>query len=346
MGCGYGFWMAGILVSTHDMCWKHDTGVHHPERPERLTAALRGLDEAGLDGAITMVEAPVATDDALQRVHPPELLYRLAALAAAGGGSIDPDTSLGPDSNDAARRAAGAGLDLIERLDRGEGTAGWSIVRPPGHHATADTQMGFCLINNIAVAAQALKARGERVLLVDIDAHHGNGTQSIFYDDPDVLFVSFHQFPWYPFTGAPTEIGSGAGHHATVNFALPAGATGQAYREGIESVVAPLVAEFGPTWLLVSAGFDGHRADPITDLGLTSADYADVVSDLLAFAPPGRRLLFLEGGYDLRALADSTGAVAAALLGEVHRPEAPTGDGPGVDAVRLAHRIHVDRRYD
>ncbi len=204
--------------------------------------------------------------------------------------------------------------------------------------------MGFCLINNVAVAARALRAKGQRVVIVDIDAHHGNGTQDIFYDDPDVLFISFHQYPWYPGTGGPGEVGRGDGLHATVNFPLPAGTSGTPYREGIERVVAPVVEEFEPDWLLVSAGFDGHRADPITDLGLTSADYADMVADLLSFAPPGRRLFFLEGGYDLRALADSTGAVASVLVGATHRPEHPTSGGPGHEIIDLAHQIHVERR--
>jgi acetoin utilization deacetylase AcuC-like enzyme len=201
--------------------------------------------------------------------------------------------------------------------------------------------MGFCLINNVAVAARSLAAKGERVAIVDIDAHHGNGTQDIFYDDPDVLFVSFHQYPWYPYTGRPDEIGTGAAAHTTVNVALPAGATGEVYRAGLEAVVAPVMERFGPTWLLISVGFDAHRADPLTDLGLTSADFADIVADLFAFAPPGRRLLFLEGGYDLQALADSAAAVAAVALGARHRPESPSSGGPGALAVELARQIHL-----
>ncbi len=337
---------SGLLVSTHELCWQHDTGPAHPERPDRLTAVSRGVTAAGLDGAVEWVEAPEAPVEAMVRVHPRRLLDRVSELSAAGGGPIDPDTVVGPMSDKAAWRAAGAGLDLIERLDRGEAAAGWSVVRPPGHHATAEQQMGFCLVNNVAVAATVLADRGERVVIVDIDAHHGNGTQDVFYDDPRVLFISFHQFPWYPYTGKPTEIGAGEAAHTTVNVAMPAGSTGQAYRAGVERVVAPIVEDFEPTWLLISAGFDGHRADPITDLGLTSGDFADLVADLLAFAPPGRRLLFLEGGYDLQALIDSAGSVAAALVGERHRPEPPTSGGPGDEAVELARQIHLERRLD
>jgi acetoin utilization deacetylase AcuC-like enzyme len=190
--------------------------------------------------------------------------------------------------------------------------------------------MGFCLVNNVAVAATLLADRGERVLVVDIDAHHGNGTQDVFWDDPRVLFVSFHQHPLYPGTGAAEEVGGDGATGSTVNFPLPAGATGDVYRTGIETVLAPHVVAWQPTWLLISAGFDAHRRDPITDLGLTAGDYADIVRDLLAFAPPGRRLVFLEGGYDLTALGECAAATVGALVDEDVRPEAPTAHGPGL----------------
>ncbi|MEM7338147.1 MAG: histone deacetylase [Actinomycetota bacterium] len=333
-----------LLVATHELCWKHDPGPGHPERPDRLSAVKHGLDTSPVADGITWVEATEAPDEVITAIHDGAFIERLDRLSAAGGGQIDPDTYVSAHSSAAARVAAGAGLDLIARLDRGEGTAGWSMVRPPGHHATRNQQMGFCLYNNIAVAARALADRGERVAIIDIDAHHGNGTQDVFYDDPRVLFVSFHQFPWYPYTGRPDEIGTGAGEHATVNVALPAGTTGEVYRAGVERLLAPVMADFEPTWLLISAGFDGHRDDPITDLGLTSADYADLVADLLGFVEPGRRLLFLEGGYDLLALSHSAAAVAAAVLGEREHPERPTSGGPGLDAVTTAERIHVRDR--
>ena len=337
---------SGLLIATHDVCRLHDAGPYHPERPDRLTAVTRGIEAADLGEAVTWVQAPEAPRSALEQVHPAALLDRMHQLGEAGGGAIDGDTVISVDSPAAALRAAGAGLDLVKRLERGEAAVGWSVVRPPGHHATRAEQMGFCLINNVAVVARSLVDRGERVVIVDIDAHHGNGTQDIFYDEPDVLFVSFHQFPWYPGTGRPNEIGIGPGERATLNVALPAGATGQVYRDGIENVVAPVVERFAPTWLLVSVGFDGHRSDPITDLGLTSGDFADIMGDLFSFAPPGRRLLFLEGGYDLRALADSAGAVAAVAVGERHRPEEPSSGGPGAEAVELARQIHLDGRTD
>ncbi len=337
---------SGLLVSTHDLCWLHDPGPGHPESSFRLTAVRDGLQTAELQDGVRWVEAPPASRQLIERVHPPALFDRLQQLSDAGGGAIDPDTTVSADSAAAAARAAGAGLDLIERLDRGEAAVGWSVVRPPGHHATADTQMGFCLFNNIAVTAKALADRGEKVVIVDVDAHHGNGTQDIFYADPNVLFVSFHQFPWYPFSGRPEECGEGEGLGTTVNVPLPAGATGEVYRRALDTVVKPVVERFGPTWVLVSAGFDGHRSDPLTELGLTSADYADLIADILPMAPPGKRIMFLEGGYDLRALADCSAAVAAVVLEEDYRPETPSSGGPGQDHVDLARKIHVERGGD
>ena len=338
--------MSSLLVSTHDLCWLHDPGPGHPESSLRLTAVRDGLMGSEVADGITWIEAPAADRALIEAVHPPYLIDQLRALSDGGGGAIDPDTTVSADSADAAARAAGAGLDLIDRLQRGEAEVGWSVVRPPGHHATAGRQMGFCLYNNVAVTAKALADRGERVVIVDIDAHHGNGTQDIFYAEPNVLFVSFHQFPWYPFTGRPDEVGEGDGRGSTLNVALPAGATGDVYHRAIDEVVQPVVERFGPTWVLISTGFDGHRADPLTDLGLTSADYADLVASILPFAPAGRRLLFLEGGYDLRALADSAAAVAGVVLDERIRPEEPSAGGPGQDHVDLVRRIHVEQGAD
>ncbi len=341
MGYGGGMSAKGLLVATHDLCWLHDPGPGHPENQHRLTAVRRGITEAGLDEAIEWIEAPPADRAAIDAVHDRYLYDRLDQLAEAGGGAIDPDTTVSADSAAAAHRAAGAGLALIEELDAGRGAAGWSVVRPPGHHATADRQMGFCLFNNIAVAARHLADRGQRVMIVDVDAHHGNGTQDIFYLDPDVLFVSFHQFPWYPFTGRPDEIGEGPGRGRTVNIAMPAGATGDHYRRAFTTVVEPVAQRFQPTWVLVSAGFDGHRRDPLTDLGLTSVDYSDLIEAICDLVPAGRRLLFLEGGYDYEALAATAGAVAAAMLDVNYRPEDPSRGGPGAEHVEVAQAIHA-----
>ncbi len=339
---------SGLIIATHEVCELHNPGAGHPESAQRLVAVRRGLEAAKLGEALRWVEAPLVDRTKIDRVHNPYLYDRLQELASAGGGAIDADTTVSSESAEAASRAAGAGLDLIDRLRAGEADVGWSVVRPPGHHATAERQMGFCLFNNIAVAAQSLADEGERVVIVDVDAHHGNGTQDIFYQNPDVLFVSFHQFPWYPYTGRPDETGDGEGSGSTVNIAVPASTGGVTYRAAFDTVVLPIIEAFAPTWVLVSAGFDGHRADPLTNLGLTSADYADLVSQIVEIVPPGHRLVFLEGGYDLQALADSAGAVAAALVGEEFRPEAASerahvDDTQAAEYVDLARRAHLDQ---
>jgi len=213
-------------------------------------------------------------------------------------------------------------------------------VRPPGHHATPRQAMGFCLFNNVSVTAANLAARGERVLVVDYDAHHGNGTQDAFYADPRVAFVSLHQYPLYPGTGALDEVGIGGAEGLTVNLPMPAGATGAAYHQAIDDVIGPLVARFEPTWLLVSAGFDGHRRDPLTDLGLTAADYADITHALLAFMPPGRTIMFLEGGYDLESLSASAGATLSAMVGERYRPESASEGDVGRSVVPIVVEHH------
>jgi len=325
--------VAPVLLATHPRFGDHDTGPGHPERPARLGAVLDGLSAAGLDEAMVRVDPRPATRAELEAVHPAAHLDRLEALCLSGGGHVDADTRVSAESWAVALLAAGAGIDAVERLERGEGDAAFCAVRPPGHHATADRAMGFCLVNNVAVAATHLADRGERVLVVDIDAHHGNGTQDIFWDDPRVLYVSFHQHPLYPGTGSVLDVGGRGAAGTTVNFPLPPGATGDVYRAGIEEVLAPHVAAFAPTWLLLSSGFDAHRRDPITDLGLTAGDYADVTADLLAFAPVGRRVVFLEGGYDLTALAECAAATVGALVGEAVPTEAPTASGPGRDVL-------------
>ena len=336
--------MGAVLFATHPRLVDHDTGPGHPERPARLGAVTDGLAEAGLQDALLRVEPRPATRAELEAVHPADHLDRIEALCAAGGGNIDADTRVSAASWEVALLAAGAGVDAIDRLDRGEADAGFVAVRPPGHHATADRSMGFCLVNNVAVAARRLADRGERVLVVDIDAHHGNGTQDIFWDDPRVLYVSFHQHPLYPGTGAAGEVGGVDAVGGNVNFPLPPGATGDVYRSAIETVLAPHVEAWQPTWLLISAGFDAHRRDPITDLGLSAGDYAEVTADLLAFAPAGRRLVFLEGGYDLTALKLCSAATVAALLDEPNRPEAATTGGPGHEVLATVAAAHRDAR--
>jgi len=214
-------------------------------------------------------------------------------------------------------------------------------------HARRAQAMGFCLFNNVAIAAALLACRGERVFILDWDAHHGNGTQEQFYEDPRVFYCSIHQDGAYPGTGALSERGRGAGLGTTLNLPLPAGSAGDAYRRAFDEVVLPAVEVFGPTWIVVSAGFDAHRDDPLTEMGLTAGDFADLTRRVAPLAPPGRRLFFLEGGYNLEALALSAGACIAGLAGIEWRPErssarAVFGDD-GADAVVTAARSLVQR---
>jgi acetoin utilization deacetylase AcuC-like enzyme len=330
-----------LLVATDPRYGAHDAGRGHPERPARLDAVLEGVRAAGDQEAIVEIEPRFATRDELERVHAGRYLDALEEFCAAGGGRIDADTAASRESWDAARLASGAGLAIVDALVEGRGDAGFCAVRPPGHHAVPGGAMGFCLLNNIAVTAAALRARGERVLIVDWDAHHGNGTQDMFWTDASVLYVSMHEWPLYPGTGRLEEIGHGAGTGTTVNFPFPAGTTGDRYLDAIDTVVAPLADRFAPTWVLVSAGYDAHRADPLTGLGLTAGDYADLTARLCDLAPARRFIAFLEGGYDLDALRDSTAATVSTLLGEPLRPEHSTADGPGALVVQAARDLHI-----
>jgi acetoin utilization deacetylase AcuC-like enzyme len=304
----------------------------HPERPERLDAVVAGVGDLHLDGDLVMVPTRPAETAQLGLVHSADYLERLHRFSSGGGGPLDPDTYATPGSWDAARLAAGAGLVAVEALRaRGSGAA-FVAARPPGHHALSDRAMGFCLVNNVAVAAASLAEAGERVLIVDWDVHHGNGTQALFWDEPDVLYVSTHQWPCYPGTGRATEIGGPGARGTNINVPLPPGATGDVMREAFEQLVAPAVGQFRPSWVLVSAGFDAHRADPLADLALTAGDFADLAEVVAGYAPAtGRLVLFLEGGYDLEALRSSTSATLGALVGGPRPSEPPTTGGPGRD---------------
>lgn len=321
-----------ILVIADERVADHRPPEGHPERPARFAAAVDGINDAGFGEALTWREPSPAPTEALLRVHTSEHVDRITRHDNDEHVRIDADTHMSPGSLTAARLAAGAGLDAIAAMRSGEADSAFCLVRPPGHHATPTTAMGFCLFNNVAVTAQALTDAGDRVAIVDIDAHHGNGTQDAFYDRDDVLFVSFHEYPQYPGTGALNERGVGAGTGHTINFPMPSGATGDVYLRAFDQVLEPALAAFGADWILISAGFDGHRADPLTNLGLTSGDYAAICRRLTAAAKPGRCIAFLEGGYDLDALGWSAAACTGALLGERHTPadgESQTNGGPG-----------------
>ena len=327
-----------LLVATNDTEDHHDTWPGHPERAARSRAALDGLVEAGLHDAVARVDRREATREELASVHDAAYLDRLEAICDAAV-ELEGPTPTVPGSYRTSLLAAGAGLAVVDGLAAGDGDAGLVVVRPPGHHATPARGMGFCLLNNLAVTAAALAERGERVLVVDWDVHHGNGTQAAFWDDPRVLFVSTHQRGLYPNSGYVDEVGGASALGLNVNLPLPAGTTGDVLQEAMATVVAPAVERFAPTWVLVSAGFDGHRADPLADFDLSAGDFADLTAVVRGFAPSdGRTVLFLEGGYDLDALRISVGAAAAAALGERYRPEGATAGGPGLDALAFLRR--------
>ncbi|HZQ76451.1 MAG TPA: histone deacetylase [Acidimicrobiia bacterium] len=327
-----------LLLATDPAFEHHDTGPGHPERARRLAAVLQAPEAAGVGDAIRLLEPREATTAELGLVHPPDYLEVLERFCAAGGGDIDGDTRASAGSWRAGKLAAGAGLAAVEALRRGEGDAAFLAVRPPGHHALATRPMGFCLINNVAVVAANLAEQGERVLVLDWDAHHGNGTEAIFWDDPRVLYVSTHQYGgFYPGTGALDDVGGPGARGDTLNLPFPAGTTGDVYLRALDEVVTPAVEQFVPTWVLVSAGYDAHRADPLTDLRLSAGDFADIARRVARFAPrSGRLVLFLEGGYDLDALTTSVGATIAAVVDAPYRPEPATSGGPGAKVVDAA----------
>jgi len=328
------------LFLTDERFLEHVAGKKHPESPARLEAVWKGLDNLFLGDDLVRIEPRVATETELLRCHPIEHIQALEALDADGGGRMDPDTAISAGSWGAARLAAGSGLSAVEALTQTEAETAFCAIRPPGHHATPDRSMGFCLINNIAITAASLIAKGKKVAVIDIDAHHGNGTQEIFYSDPRVLMISIHQWPLYPGTGSEAEKGELEGEGFTVNVPLPPGATGSTYRLAFDKIVVPLVEDFQPDWVLVSAGFDAHREDPLTDMGLTSGDFADLTLNLFNLAPKNRCIFFLEGGYNLQALTDSVTASFASILGVNLRPEAATGDGPGEEVVNRVAQSH------
>jgi acetoin utilization deacetylase AcuC-like enzyme len=328
-----------LIVFTAPVLDDHDTPPWHPEHRGRLDAAIAGVDEAGLADATEWRIPELAAVDDLALVHDRVYVEAVEAFCHAGGGQLDPDTSVTPGSWATARRSAGAVLQAIDALREGECDAAFAAGRPPGHHAVRDRAMGFCVFNNAAVGAAKLAARGERVAVVDWDVHHGNGTQDMFYDDPRVLYVSTHQSPLYPGTGLLRETGAGAGEGTNVNLPFPPGTAGDTFRAAFDAVVMPVIERFAPDWLIISAGFDAHRNDPLAGLKLTSADFADLAGRLKSLVPARRVLVVLEGGYDLEALTYGVGATLSALLGAAFRPEPASTGEIGLPTVTAAQQL-------
>ncbi len=299
-----------LHVIGHEACISHDPGPQHPERPDRYRAAREGL--AILGDRVVYEDAEAASRDALLSVHD-EAHLDFVERAARSHEWLDPDTWVGPGSLEAAARSAGAAI-RAGVLARG-GDVSFAIGRPPGHHASPSRPMGFCLFNNVALAAEHLsRAHRDRVAIVDFDVHHGNGTQDAFYARGDVLYVSTHQHPFYPGTGKIVEAGGGDGDGFNVNLPMPAGTGHAGYLELLEKAIAPAVDAFGPHAILVSAGFDAHARDPLGACRLTADSFHAVITRLRAITP--RIACILEGGYDLEAIRRSSAACGAALLGE------------------------------
>jgi acetoin utilization deacetylase AcuC-like enzyme len=308
------------LLYTDPFFQEHETG-HHPENAGRLRAILARLDHAGLlQNCRQGIYQPLPVE-AVLRVHAPEVIQRVERLAQRGGGYLDADTVVSPSSYRVALAAAGTCAAAVDAVLRGEEKTALCLVRPPGHHATPDRSMGFCLFNNVALAARHARDRFQmnRVLIVDWDVHHGNGTQDIFYDDPNVFFYSIHRYGqgFYPGTGAADETGTGAGLGWTLNAPVRFGTTRPNYRGHFRNALEHAADRCKPELVLLSAGFDAHREDPIGSLGLEVEDFAELTTMVLDVAQThasGRLVSCLEGGYNLDALAESVEAHLERLL--------------------------------
>lgn len=325
----------------------HDTGPGHPERAERLRAIQTFLDARPRESLVP-IAAREATVEELTLIHAPEHFARVAATARLTDFAFDADTPTSPGSFRAAIRASGGVLSLVDAVMTGEVSNGFAFVRPPGHHAEPDRAMGFCLFNNVAIAAAWLRRHHalERVLVVDWDVHHGNGTQRAFYRDPAVLFVSSHQYPFYPGTGAATEVGAGEGEGFTLNLPFPSGYGDREYVEAYLEVVEPVARRFEPQFILVSAGFDAHQRDPLAGMEVTEGGFARLarlVGRVAHEVCKDRLVAVLEGGYDLAALTRSAEAVLQELGGEKYAdPPTPPAGGQRPD---LRRTLEIARHY-
>ncbi len=300
---------------------EHDAGRHHPERKERLLSAARAIAAQPWAAALVAVEPRPAGRDAIERIHAGEYIERAAEACRAGLPYLDvADVGISQRSYEVALLAAGGALELGDRVVRGELDNGFCLLRPPGHHAERNLALGFCLFNNAAVLARHLQAEHgiDKVLILDWDVHHGNGTQHAFEEDPSVLYVSLHQYPYYPGTGAAAETGTGRGAGATLNCPMPAGAGDHDYQRAFRERILPAIERFAPEVVILSAGFDAHADDPLAQVCLSTGCYRWMSERMMEVAERhagGRLISLLEGGYDLDALAESVTTHLAVLAG-------------------------------
>lgn len=325
---------AGIVYD--EMFKDHHSAWSHPECPERLDAVIAGLRAAGIWDDAVRIDPRRATAEELEHVHDPLYVERVLEAMDGASGNLDPDTFFSEGSREAALGASGGGIDLANAVHDGKVDWGWAVVRPPGHHANGKRAAGFCIFNNIGMAAASLLERPdvERVAIFDWDVHHGNGTQDQFWDNPDLLFISMHQWPHFPGSGMTEQLGGQGAAGRTVNFPFPAGCEDGDYLAVIDDVALDLIRGFAPKHILISAGFDAHERDPLAGLEMTSECFFQMGSrlrDLSREICDGRMTLFLEGGYDMRALAESTEGTARAMdFPEAKAPPAPTMRGARV----------------
>jgi acetoin utilization deacetylase AcuC-like enzyme len=330
---------------------EHETGSH-PENGERLVSVIEAIDQSGLKERLRWMQPQAATEDDLATVHTRGLIEQVRRMSELGGAAFDSDTIVSPGSYEAALFAAGGTYLAVDAVLNRDVKNAFALVRPPGHHAVPDRSMGFCLFNNISIATRLAQARHhlERVLIVDFDVHHGNGTQEIFWREKEVLYFSLHEYPFYPGTGAVEQIGEGEGKGYTVNVPLPVQTGDKGHLRVFDEILLPVAHRYQPQLILVSAGYDGHWMDPLGGFSMTVTGYARLIERLMALADElcGGKLVFtLEGGYSLKALADSMVVTLQVVMGLPYRDalgaKTPEVNEPAIDGllerVKAVHRL-------